>query len=408
MAALVLGIAAGTVKAHAEDPVTPIPSPAPATAAAVTVKDIDYENLTMKIYKHGNAIVYFAPTIPSKMSDWDEVTGVEYNAEGYVLMDISWATATAVNSFYLRGDINNTAVQITLPKQSTAFKVKFDKASGGFTFDGKGDSEYFFYRKSSDYNWTKVFFDQSDPSYEKFLEKVASLRFKGAKLIFKLGQEIGCADGSTDDFGARPSKEVAVTISKLSTAPSIKLNVTKLTFNTKATMEYSEDLTEWKPCTKNMKLEELADAALCAGATPGKAVTLYFRTAQTEKKPASQVAAVTIPGQTKAPTTGTTDAVDVRYGFSGKYMIINFLTASTTRPFEYCIVKDGAEFDEHTAKWRTVKGQKDIKLSQKSVEDAEIYVRVKGVSANAAKGIEMALPSDYDSFTASGFDEPLN
>lgn len=389
---ILLGISAGTVRAQAAD--------------AVSVRDIDYEKLTMKIYKNGNSIVYFSTSAQTSLSDWDEVVGVEAVSEGYILVDISWASAAAETSFYLRGDVVSTAVKVTLPKQTTAFKVKFDKASSTFMFSGKEDQPYFFYRKCSDYNWKKVMFDESDPSYAEFKEQVEQLRFKGSKLILKLGQNVGCTAENPDDFGDRPSKEVAVTISKYASAPSMKVNITKLTLNTKATMEFSDDLTEWKPCTKNMNLEDITTDVFCAGATAGTAATIYFRVAQSDTKPASQIAAITIPGQRKAPTVGTTDSMDVRYSYSGKYLVLNFLSATAVKPFEYCIDKTG-DFNEHTAKWKTVKSNKDIKISQKSVEDAEVYVRLKGTNSNVSKKIDLELPSDYTSFLANGFDEPL-
>lgn len=393
MAVLLLGITAKTVKTQAAD--------------AVYVRDIDYEKLTMKVYKNGNSIVYFASTLPNSLSNWDEVTGVD-NTDGYTLVDISWASSAVETSFYLRGDVNTTAVKVTLPKQSALFKVKFEKASGDFTFTGKESQTYFYYRKSTDYNWKKVMFNTADSTYEEFLKEVENLRFKGSKLVFKLGQSVGCTEANPNNYGERPSKEVTVAITKFAAAPIVKVNITKLNINTRATMEFSDDLTEWKPCTKNMNVEDIASEVIRIGVTPTQPATVYFRVAQTETKPASQVYALNIPAQRPAPTVGITDAADVKYYYEGKYLMMSFLSATNTTPYEYSIYKGDEVFDEHTAKWRTVKSNKLVKLSQKSVENAEIYVRIKGVNANASKKISLVLPSDTTYFVASGFVEPLD
>ncbi len=373
-------------------------------ASQITVGDINYESLTMKIYKNGNTNVYFSTTLASDLSGWDEVSGVASNDGNgtYLLVDISWASSAADVKFYLRGDKNTNATEVVFPKASTAFKATFDKVNGDFTFAGQDDAKYFYYRKNTDYNWVKVYFEgmgtpngASEMSYADFLSNVEMLRFKGSKLVFKLGQQVGT---SATETGARPSKEVTVSITKYASAPSVKLNITKLTFNTKSTMEWSDDMSHWHECEKNMSLEDLAPKAIGAGATD---VVLFFRVAATEKKPCSQIAVVVIPAQTSAPAVGK-DA-EVSYSYDNNKLLLNFSKASATNMYEYCVVTADKEFSLSTAKWKTIKAAKTVSLTKKSADGATVYVRYKGTLENVKKGIEFKLPSAYSSFTANGF-----
>ncbi len=373
-------------------------------ASQITVGDINYESLTMKIYKNGNTNVYFSTTLASDLSGWDEVSGVASNDGNgtYLLVDISWASSAADVKFYLRGDKNTNATEVVFPKASTAFKATFDKVNGDFTFAGQDDAKYFYYRKNTDYNWVKVYFEgmgtpngDKEMSYADFLSNVEMLRFKGSKLVFKLGQQVGT---SATETGARPSKEVTVSITKYASAPSVKLNITKLTFNTKNTMEWSDDMKNWHECEKNMSLEELAPNAISAKASD---VVLFFRVAATEKKPCSQIAVVVIPAQTSAPAVGKDS--EVSYSYDNNKLLLNFSKASATNMYEYCVVTADKEFSLSTAKWKTIKAAKTVSLTKKSADGATVYVRYKGTLENVKKGIEFKLPSAYSSFTANGF-----
>ena len=387
-------------------------------ASAVTIGDIDYERLTMKVYKNGNTNIYYSATMVSDLSKWNEVSGMpadDGDGKGpYLLMDLSWTSATAETAFYLRGDVDMSAVHIKLPKSTATFKVSFDKVNGDFTFTGQDTRDYFFYRKSTDYNWIKVYFKSSsqspapgDPAeitYDTFLKNVEALRFKGAKLVFKLGQKVGT---DIDSMGSRPSKEVTVSISKYSSAPSVKLNILKLTVNTKATMEWTDSLDgTWKQCDKNMTLEELAkEVFLTSGGSSASSKILYFRVAATEKKPCSQIMVMTVPAQKAGPAVGTSSGSEVSYSYENNKLILNFKDASATKPYEYCIVPSGTEFKTSTARWKTVKSAKNVVLTAKAASKATIYVRYKGLNENAKKNIELTLPSAYTSFVANGFTE---
>lgn len=359
-----------------------------ATAGQVSVERIDYELLEMTVNKNGNSVVYFST---DNKKTYNEVEGAA--DDDRITMDISWASSTANVVIYLKGNSNQEVMKVTLPKQASSFKVTFDKIDNTFTYVGQDDREYFYYRKATDYNWQAVSFTDSVPagvhgciSQAEFLASIPQYRFKGTKLVFRLGQVIGT---SSDMVGERPGREVTVTIAKYLTAPQIKPNLTTLKFNTKTTMEYSTDMGEsWNSCENNMTVAELAPAAEL-----GSEVTLLVRTAATDKKPESLTRYLVIPGRGAAPVYGVDYTITLE---NGKVML-NILTASKENPIEYSVLKTG-DFDESTARWTGTTIKKTVKYSATQCPDgAVIYVRFKGVAENTSKQIALKLPSKASS-----------
>lgn len=365
------------------------------TATTVSIGTIDYEKLIMKVYKNGNGVVFYST---DNKSTWNEVEGPVYTDAGsktYIEADISWVSASSEVTVYFKGNKNTNVISVTFPKMSTSFKVKYDKASGEFTFSGNDSATEFLWRKSTDYNWYRVSFTESDTTYKNFIETVDSLRFKGCKIVFRLGQQLGTDE---NDPGERPSREITIAIPKMASAPNVKVNVKKLIVNTKDTMEYYDETSKtWVSCEKNMKVSELAPSVMLDKG--GKNTVIKIRVAATSKKGYSQTALLSIDGQTAAPVLGT----DIRYEIQAdRKLAITFVKASALIPIDYCIVKTGAEsFDAATAKWKTVKNaNKKITFSEKSVPDGStVFFRFTGINANATKGISLKLPSAYASFT---------
>lgn len=358
-------------------------------ASEVSIGEIDYEALSMKVYKNGNGIVYFST---DNKKTWNEVEGITYtDSDGtFILADISWASSTVDTKVQFKGNVVSSVVSIVLPKQSSTFKAKFDAINNSFEFSGQDDATTFLWRKNTDYNWSEVSFDESSASYQIFLAEISTLRFKGAKIILRTGQVKGT---DAEDVGERPGRECTVTIGKLATAPSVKLNVQKLTLNTKTTMEYRMGPNdEWETCEANAKVEDIIPSVLFEYG--GNSVTLLVRNAATEKKAASLTALITVPGQKRGPNVGSGSSSEVCAEYKNNKYEITFRNASATKVYEYCIIKPDKEFDVHTAAWKTVKSTKTIKLSKTAApEGSYIYVRYKGVQENTTKGIAMELPS---------------
>ncbi len=367
-----------------------------AAAGPVSITEIDYDKLTMTINKNGNGIVFYST---DQKATWNEVDGpvTENDGKYYIEMDISWISANADVTVYFKGNTDSTAISVTVPKANSSFKVKYDKVNVDFTFVGNDGSSKFMWRKTTDYNWQTVDFDITKTSYKNFIKTIDDLRFKGTKIVIRIGQIKGTSESNP---GERPSKDVTVAITKMAAAPNLKVNVKKMEVNTKTSMEYfNEDENKWVACQKNMSVEEIAPSAMFDGGAEN--VSVRVRVAATEKKPYSQTALLYITGQGAAPSvTGATADVTYQFTTDGKFLI-NFPKASKTVPVDYCIVKEGAEFNYATAKWRTVKSNtKQVKLTEKNAPSGTtVYFRFTGTAANASKNIELKLASDYADFT---------
>ena len=374
----------------------------PATAQKVSVGAADYESLLLKVYPNGNSIVYMSA---DKGKTWTELEGrKDADEEGneYIETDISWASPTSNVTLIFKGNEAEEESECVLPRQISTFTVKYDKTNGSLEFTNNTEATTFWWRKASDYKWNNVPFDTTLPEHKEFLSTIESLRYKGAKLVFRTGQTPGT---DADHMGNRPSKEIKVSIPKYANAPSLKLNLTKLTLNTKATMEFTTDLESgnWSKCEKNMSLEDFAPAVFIKGETPGTSVSVFFRVAQSEKMAASRIGCITFPAQTEGPSVGGNgnDVSCSENSSAGKYEL-KFLTASATNMIEYCVITPGNEFELTKAKWKTIKSGKTVALKEKAAPDGTvIYFRFKGTAENVKKGTEFMLPSACSSHTVA-------
>jgi hypothetical protein len=365
--------------------------PAKAEAAsAVAVGTINYEELTLQVYNNSNSIVYYS----TNGDDWTELEGAYDNATKSYTMDISWIAAKNDMTLYFKGDVATNTVYVTLPMQDTEFSVIYDKAECDFTFITSDDAEFFEWRKAVDYYWNRVSLNDESASYQSFLNTMEIYRAKGIKLVFRIPQVIGTADNA----GSRPSKEVAVTITARAEAPSVTVNPSKLTINTTTAMEYYDAASaSWIECEKAMTLDALAPGVLYENGSHD--ATLMIRKAATASAPYSKTAYVTIKGQAGAPQIGD-NSKDVTYYFVNSKLAMVFNNASATNAYEYTVVKYDATFDAGTARWSTVNSTKLITLSAATAPNGcTIYVRKKGIEANATKNTELVLSSAAGSFT---------
>ena len=380
-------VAAFSTKAHADE----------AAAGPVDIGVTDYEALTMKIIRNGNTRIY------ASIGNKNSFAEVEGEPDGdKLVMDISFANPSTDVSIWLKGDKDTKVIKVVIPKQSSSLKAKYDKATGTVILSGYDDQTTFRWHKNTDNNYKTVAIDPGDPSNKAFVNEIEALKIKGAKICIGLAGRNGTG---IDDMGKRPGKEVVVGITKKNSAPNIKLNYSKLTFNTKETMEYKivGSGEGWKSCTKNMSLKDVAPATLAENGS--HVVSVKFRVAETSSKPASLESFVTIKGQRKAPTigkSGTNVVVSKETGTDKKAgkTLVTFVTASKDNPFEYKIVKPD-ETPDYTKGWKLVKKTGDVKkFSERQLPaGSKILVRYKSVNDNVNKGIVGQMASAYSSYT---------
>jgi hypothetical protein len=302
-----------------------------AEATAVSFGTINYDTLTMQVYKNNNGIIYFS----LDNNKWDELEGAYNSTSGSYTMDISWVGTTSDVTLYFRGDKCKTIKSITLPMQNSAINVDYNKIEGEFTFSDIDDSDSFEWRKDANYNWTKVSLKENSQSYQAFSAAMELLRFKGAKIIIRTPQVVGTDSGNV---GTRPSSEVAITIPATIDAPLLRVNATKLTINTTTAMEYYDPTDNlWLECEGSMSLYDIAPKVFQENG--GNTVTLLIRRAATSSNASSKTAKLRIPGQVAAPTIGG-NTNDVTYYYYNSKLVMQFNHASSTNEYEYTIVRD--------------------------------------------------------------------
>ena len=361
------------------------------TVSVVSIGAIDYESLTMQIYNNNNNIVSYS----TDKSNWTDVEGAYSNANSSYTMDISWISVTSDVTLYFKGDVVKTVKSITLPAQNKDFSIIYNKAEGEFTFNEIGDANCFEWRKSSDYSWTTVSLDETSTSYLEFNTKMGQLRVKGASIIFRLPQEKGTGSGNP---GTRQSSEKTISITIRGTAPTVKVNSSKMTINTTTAMEYCDLLTGlWVECEGAMSLEEIAPKTLYENG--GNSVTLMIRKTATSSAPYSKTQYLTIVGQAAAPVLGDSSS-DVTYYYLNSKLVMQFNNASSTNIYEYAIVKSSSTFSLTSASWKSVATTKILTLSTNSAPDGcKIYIRKKGTDGNISAKTSVILSSAVNSFT---------
>lgn len=353
------------------------------TSSSISFGSIDYDAYTLQVFNNGNSIVYYS----TDKSNWYEVESMYDSSTASYTMDIAWIADTKEVTLYFKGNTVTTIKSITLPMKNSSFSVTFNKAEGDFTFDNTEESQYFEWRKSTDYNWSKVSLDEDTSSYQEFLKTVNTFRVMGAKIYIRTPQIIGSGSNSV---GCRPSKEVQITIPKRANAPTIKVNLAKLTLNTTEAMEYYDTTSDlWIGCSSSMSLEDIAPTVLYRNG--GKKVTISIRTAETDNAPYSKTANIMIAGQVAPPVIGD-DSANVTYYYMNSKLTMQFHSASKSTPYEYTVVKADDTFDTAKATWRTVTNSNIMTISTSTApNECKIYIRKKGVDST--------LPSATASFT---------
>lgn len=375
---------AGT--AQAENTPAPSPEPTPAPKALVRPVLIDYDTLWLVAEPNGNQKVFYTD---KEKSGWTEAVKAD-NGKFYI--DISWVKSTGETTLLLKGDVCEDIVKVTMPAKFTKLKAKFNKADGTIAITGAPEGTATFqWRKATSYEWHTENIADAAKAGSAFLQEIEKMRISGASLYLRLPPVQGkpAADGTLEK-GVRPSKEVKVSIAKRSSAPKVKVDIAKLTVNTKKTMEYSYDGgVTWKQAEDKMQLSVLAPGVLGQGS---KNMKIAFRTAATSKNGYSKTMYLTIPAQQAAPVVGPVSGADVVYSTDGEKFYMTFAKATKDTKYEYTVVKAGNTLDPLKASWKAVSSSKPVSVSAKTAPAGSIiYVRRKGT--NETSKLPLTLPS---------------
>lgn len=351
----------------------------------IEIKEIDYDNLTMTIYPNGNNSVYYSD---SKKKTWTKIEG-DVNTAGNYVLDISWISASKNYEMNLKGDVGGDEVitSVTLPMAVKTIKVKFDRLNEQLTVTGTGEAAKLEWKKAAAYtDWEEINLVNGKAGSSNIF---AEFMVKGAKLQVRIPQVKGT---SAENPGSRPSKIVQVSVAKRPNAPSIKVNITKLTLNTTTAMEYRiysvagnvKTDAVFADCTKNMKIEEIAGEALYSESnTSPKEVIVAIRKKAKGNSSYSKTAYVTIPAQSAAPKLPVTSATETVFSFS-------LADASKTNAYQYAVVKAGST--STGLSWKSVTSDKVISFKSKQYPAGSVvYIRMKGTALS--KKSPLVLPS---------------
>ncbi len=337
----------------------------------------DYDDLWLTVNANGNNKVFYTD---KEKNGWTEAIK---EANGQYLIDISWIKNTKDAELLLKGDVCEDIVTVVFPARVTKLKAKFNKSKGTVEITGvPSEITEFEWRKATSYTWKKEKLEDAAKQGSAFWLEMEKFRVSGASIYIRLPQVQGKQNAEgVFEAGQRPSKEVKVSISKRSSAPKIKVDSSRLTLNTKDTMEYSlNNGASWIKAEKQMSIGKIGT---------GKQVA--FRTAATEKSGHSKTTYVTIPAQRSAPTIGA----EVRFSFDQSKFYLEFPKASKEDKYEYTVVKKGEILNMLKASWKSVSSDKKVSVSAKTAPAGSvIFVRHKGTNGTTSN--PLVLASSYN------------
>lgn len=393
--------------------------------AALTIKEINYENSTITISTDASdQVLYFSDKNKRK---WEMAT--DTFAGNVCTMDISWISMTRDYVITFKGDQSNSneeILSVTLPKQISNFKAKYDQSTGKVVFTGAGTNRTIEYRKNNTNSWTEL--GKADASQENLKESLSRLCENGASVYFRLKAE----NGSAANAGQRPSKEVACKINKKTAAPNVTINtadstiavqsgwqVRKVTIEEKSGVQYvtgtesvakytdnSDEDSGWYTYSsaQDVPLEDLAPEAVfkdAEGKSGSKSdVCLQFRKAATKSSQISYMTTVKVPAQEAAPTEETA-GVSMEYTSTASFKL-TISSASSSRPYEYCIIDSDDLGGSQTIPkdlmedvvWNTVSTSAATQIKKADAPNGGIiFFRKKAIGKTGDDNFKLASPS---------------
>jgi len=414
--------------------------PARADAAALTVSKVDYDNSTLTVTSSASDTTLYISD--SKKKKWETCTNTF--AGGECTIDISWVSTTKDYVLSLKGDKSTDIQQITIPKQNKKFKVKYDQANTKFNYTGYDGTSQIEYRKNNTTSWATMPSSGTGSDIDASVENlVRFLSENGNTLYFR----VKGINGTNGSAGTRPSKEVTCKIGKKSAAPAVKLNTNNNTISVTAgwqvrrvasdsynisngfiketsgyqvaNTKYSVDTDMWYTynAAREVPLTEIAPDAMQSSktGTDVEKVILQFRKKASSSTAMSRITTICIPAQDVEPQG---DCYDIQYTSPTTFKLV-FQNASTTSPYEYCVVAedDFKEItsgkyeitDEQNVTWKTSSSVTPIEIKKSEApEKCRVFYRKKAIGSLGQDNFELATeytctaPIEYAKTTEAG------
>lgn len=290
------------------------------------------------------------------------------------VVDISAMLSSKENVIYFKGNKDLNPTVVTLQGEDNTLKVSYKVK------DGVGRIEYSYsgaveYRKGSNGTWKTASNLMSTSIYE----------IKGATLHFR----------TPATATKRAGKIVTVKISKRPSAPTVKLDGSKLAITglkSGLTQYRVNDSLNWLTFTSTDKKVNYLDlSSLLGGNTTSNtaipAGVIELRTLGAEKL-TSTVKVIEVPAQAAAPEAVTLNGTT-----------LTILDPDTKKNYEYTIVEKGASYNPYTAKWSaSVTSKKAVIIKKVAIGD-RVLVRLKSTTDSKTKQVIPA--SCYKEFTVT-------
>ena len=368
-------VAGEAVSPTATPTVTPTPTVA-VSGTAVGVK-LDYDEQTIRVSagSGGSSKFYFSA---DKKKTWNLIE--QKDSKGLYL-DLAVFLKTSANTLYFKGDKDKAVVEVVIPKEEKTLKISYyvqklndngqPKYVGQLKIENAtGALEY---RKGTNGDWD---------DYKGSLD-LSSYEITGYTLQFRVK-----ATTTT-----RASKIVNVKIPKRQSAPSLKVDYSKLVISglKEGVTQYrigNGNWTDFKPTDSKDKSLTLAELLQPSGTAPNTAIPtgiIEFRALGTEKKAPSGIIAIEINAQPSAP-------LESNIKLNGTTFSIT--DASRTKPYEYLVLHAGETVNLEKARWIKVTSSKDIQIKKVGtaipVPTDKIYIRLASTTDSVTKFVTPA------------------
>lgn len=431
-----------------------------AADTAVRVVSVEYYEEQLIVLNNGNSRIYLATEAEAAKNNWEVITP---DPGDYTMIDISWLSPTVDNVLFVKGDKDATKSRIEINKRPLKLEVtlnysKLEAMNDNDTIadlvnimstTGTGKDPVDFddleWRKGTTGQW-KSTRTLTVGLFEKYLSRGTDLYFR----IRALDDHVTIKNGSIDlnrqraqglndsvrnysksdlgtDYpngseGRRFSSEVKVKVAKKAPAAVTGVDGSKFTAQIKYGKEYRVTIdgvtSNWVKVTDrtvtNVKLSEIVNKGNIDGTTKDRAfpkMTIEVREYSTAKTSASKITEISLEAQRKlendivlgkAPANAITNGDENIYLYynGDKNIVLTIPTASTSLPYEYCVVKNGESLNMSKASWTSITKGTEVKiLSSKAVQDGTLYVRQKEIkykkATNTSAAVGFQLASTY-------------
>ncbi len=326
---------------------------------------VNYLDEVVNVYSGpGSSTKFYISTDNQK--NWEVIdTGLMVsNGKNMCVMDISSLLTTKEATIFFKGNKDGNPYKLILQGEDSKSLTAVYKVMAG---EGRIDFTSVLpveYRKGTNGIWKPVTSPMLTSIYE----------IKGANLFFRT---IATAD-------RRAGKVITVKVPKRPTAPSVKLDGSKLNITgvkVGSTQYRKGDDAGWITFnTPDTKIKTIDLSSLLGGSTainmPIPAGVIEFRTLGTDKKPNSAIKVIEVPQQRIMPVS--------QASLIGSALAI--IDPNTKNQYEYTIVSPGVTLNLNTAKWSSITSAKAVIIPKVAIND-RILVRMKSTTDSLTKQI---------------------